>query len=107
STLKIHRREAATEPLRRLQVRSPAEVDEVALAVERDRLAGRDRRDDLGFVGLALRAEDTDGSVAVPTLARNRLVAGDDLVHAFLDLLEVLGRERFTPSEVVIEAVLD
>jgi hypothetical protein len=28
-------------------------------------------------------------------------------VHAFLDLLEVLGRERFTPSEVVIEAVLD
>ena len=34
-------------------VRAAAQVDPVALAVERDRLAGGNRRDDLGFVVLA------------------------------------------------------
>src|SRR4249919_2113075 len=51
-TCELHELEARAEPARGWQVRAAAEVYEVAVAVERDRLAGRDRRDDLGFVRL-------------------------------------------------------
>ena len=88
-------------------MRAAAEVDEIALAVERDRLAGRDRRDDLGLVNLPLLAEELDRAVAIPNLALDRLVPRNDLVHPLLDLLEVLRREGLTPSEVVVEAVFD
>src|SRR5690606_26898001 len=50
--------EAGAETPRRRQVRAAAEIDERALAVQADRLAGRDRRDDLGFVVLADALEE-------------------------------------------------
>ena len=95
------------EPARRRQVRAAAQIDEVALAIQRDRLAGRNAADDLGLVALALLQEELDGGIAIPDLAHDFLVARDDLVHALLDALEVFRRERLAAREVVVEAVLD
>ena len=103
----LHELEARAEPPRRRQVRAAAQIDERALAVQRDRLAGRDSADDLGFVALALLQEELDGRVAIPDLAHDLLVARHDLVHALLDALEILGRERLAAREIVVEAVLD
>jgi hypothetical protein len=48
-----------------------------------------------------------DSLVAVPNLARDLLVAVDDLAHLRFDLRQVVERERRIAREVVIEAVLD
>ena len=92
---------------RRGQVRPAAQVLPGALAIERDRLVAGDVADDLRLVRLADRLEVGDGLVAVPHLARDRLVAVDDLAHARLDRRQVVQRERLVSGEVVIEAVLD
>ena len=55
----LHELEARAEPPRRRQVRAAAQIDEIALAIQRDRLAGRNRADDLGLVALALGLERT------------------------------------------------
>ena len=91
----------------RRHVRPAAEVGESALRVERDILLGRDRRDDLGLVMLALRLEERDGIVARHHLAGDGLVLLRELGHLLLDGFEVLGRERPLEREIVVEAVLD
>ena len=103
----LHQLEGHGELAGRGQMRPPAEVDEPALTVERDLLALRQALDDLGLVELALVLEERDRLVPVPDLAADRLVALDDLAHAPLDLLEVLGREGRRAGEIVVKAVLD
>ncbi len=88
-------------------MRSPAQVDPVARAIGRDRLAGRQVADQLGLEGLALALEQPDRGVALPHLADQLLIAVDDLGHLLLDGGEVVGRERLLAGEVVIESVLD
>ena len=87
-------------------VRPAAEVGEAALAVDRD---GRvvDRLDQLDLVDLALVAEGAQRLVAGHLAAHERRVGLDDLGHALLDALEVLGREGLLDVEVVVEALLD
>src|SRR5579864_5423968 len=91
--------------LRVLQVRTAAEVDEIALRVQRDVAVGG--IDELHLVRLALGLE-----------ARLRLVARDllarpfaPLVELFLDLRldarEIVLVDRLGEVEVVVEAVLD
>jgi hypothetical protein len=102
-----HQLEGAAQLAGRRQVRPAAEVDESALLVDADRLVGGQVADDLRLVQLAKALEIGDRSVAVPDLARDRLVAGDDLGHPRLDLFQILGGKRLGPCEVVIEPVLD
>jgi hypothetical protein len=87
-------------------VRTPAEVDEVPLAVERD---GRrvDPAEDLDLEALAALLEEADGLLARHLLPLERHVGLHDLGHDGLDALEVFGRERLRLGEVVVEAVLD
>src|SRR6516164_367984 len=100
----IHQLEGLSEITGRRQVRAGAEVDKAALAVEADLLAFRYFADVLGLVALADVPKEADRGVPVPDLARDRLVAAHNLVHSLLDLLEVFGRERLVPGEVIIEA---
>ena len=86
---------------------SAAEIDEVALAVERDRFVGRDTRDDLRLVFFADATEELHGFVAIPDFARNRLITIDDFLHAGFDDLQVVFGKRFFAREVVVEAVVD
>ena len=102
-----HELERLAEPSGRGEVRTAAEVDPVALAVEGDGLVARDALDDLRLVLLAPLAEEPDRLVAAPHLARDGLVAVDDLAHAILHALQVLGREGLIAGEVVVEPVLD
>ena len=88
-------------------VRAAAQVLEGAFAVERDILAGGNRRDDLGLVRLAHRVEMGDRLVARQDPARHRLVLLRELGHLLLDRFEVFGRERPLVREVVVEAVFD
>src|SRR5690606_19082664 len=66
--------ERQAETAGRRQVRAAAQVDEVALPVQADRLVARDRCDDLRLVVLAQAAEELDRAVALPDLADDRLV---------------------------------
>src|SRR6266446_4812526 len=87
-------------------VRAAAEVDEVALAVERH-ARGVDAFEDLDLVGLAPLAEERYrlGPRELPAL--ERMVRGRDLAHDRFDLHEVVRRERLGLREVVVEPVLD
>src|SRR3546814_5919107 len=95
----LHQLERMPELAGRRQVRADAEVEPVALAVDRDLLALRQRLDMLGLVLLPDRGEVADRLFAVPHLAADRLVAVDDLVHALLDGRKVGGREGGLPGE--------
>jgi hypothetical protein len=88
-------------------VRPAAEVDPVALAVERDRVLLRDRGDDLGLVFLSNGRKVRDRLVARHLATLNRKILPCDLLHFFLYQGQVFRSERPLVGEVVIEAVLD
>ena len=88
-------------------VRPAAQVHEAPFAIEGDAFLGRNGRDDLGLVLLADGLEILDGLLSVPFLAHHGLVQLGQLVHAFLDGGQILGRERALVRKVVVEAVLD
>jgi hypothetical protein len=91
SARQLHQLERLGELARRRQVRTPAQVAPLAaMAVERDRLAGRDDVvDDLRLVRLANRLEVLDRFFLLPHLTIDRQVAVHDLAHLGFDLLEV------------------
>ena len=76
------------------QMRAAAQVDEIALAVQGDGLAGRDACDDFGLVDFTDAVEERHRLVAIPLLTRDRLVPVDDIFHAGLDDLQVVFRKR-------------
>ena len=84
-----------------------AEVEPVALAVDRNHRIVGQGGDVLGLVLFADLVEVADRRFPVPDLAGDRLVALDDLAHAIFDDLQVVGREGFVAGEVVVEAVFD
>ena len=88
-----------------LEVRSPAEVDEVALLVERDVALGR--VDELDLVGLALLLEVAASLVPVDLAALERPALGDLAPDLLLEALERLLGHGLGKLEVVVEAVLD
>jgi len=60
-------------------MRTAAQIDPVALAIQRDRLVARQVLDDLCLVFLALFLEQSDGIVAVHHLADEFVAARNDL----------------------------
>ena len=88
-------------------MRAAAQVDEIALLIEGDRLAGRDRLDKLDLERLVVLFVEGDRLVTGPDIADDRLVPVDDLVHARLDGGKVLVAEGRLAMEIVIEPVLD
>src|SRR3954452_21238530 len=88
-----------------LEVRTAAEVGEVALRVERDvALRGVD---ELDLERLLLRREARFRFVARDLLARPLASFLDLAFHLCLDRVEVLLADRLREEEVVVEAVLD
>ncbi len=86
-----------------LHVRAAAQVDEVAVAEDRDPLALRDVGETHELDLLATRGEDRGGLVAAHLAALERAALLDDARHLGLDLLEVLGGETAREAEVVLE----
>ena len=89
------------------QVRTTAQVDEVALAVQGKWPVRRDRLDYLGFVFFADSAEEGGSFISIPNLTTDGLIAVDDFLHACFDYLQVFFGECFLAREVVVKAILD
>src|SRR5262249_14389850 len=87
-------------------VRAAAEVDELALVIERDPVL-RDALDDLDLVVLAERPKALDRVRLAHLLAPDRKVFLHDRPHRLLDARQILGGEAAGTAEVVVEAVLD
>ena len=89
------------------EVRAAAEIEERTVAIGGDLRVRRDRREEVQLVllprGLEVLARFVTGGLGI----HERLPRGDDLAHARLDALEILGSERLLAREVVVEAVLD
>src|SRR5690606_23703556 len=84
-----------------------AEVHELAVLVERDRLALRDVGETPELVAfLSTLAYDAFGLLARDLLAGERLVLVDHLLHLGLDLREVLSGQFVIEIDVVIKAGL-
>ena len=103
----LHQLERRTDIGGGAHVRSAAQIEPVALAIQRDGLVARQVLDDLRLVFLALVLEEPDRLVAVDHLADEFFPARDDLAHLRLDRSEILRRERLVAGEVVIEPVSD
>ena len=98
-------------------MRAGAEIDEIAVAIERDRFAFGNVLDDieLELARLGSRTKGAkfatfrhvQGFVARDFDALERMVRLDLLLHLRLDLLEILGRDAVRQLDVVIETVLD
>src|SRR6266568_5138814 len=88
-----------------LEVRSPAEIREIALRVERDRAVGG--VDELDLVGLVLLEEALLRLLRRDLLARPFAPLLELAVDLCLDLREVVLVDRLRELEVVVEAVLD
>ena len=87
-------------------VRPPAQVDEVALPVERHAVGG-DALEDLDLEALPTPPEEGDRLRARHLLPLERDVGLADHAHLVLDAREVLRGERLALGEVVVEAILD
>ena len=100
-----------------LDVRPAAQVREGIALVERDFRLGIQRVavfvqaaffqavDQFQLVGLVL--EDLAGFIGRYNLLDEGVPAGDDLAHAFLDLLQVILRDRLGQVKIIVETVLD
>ncbi len=103
----LHQLESLADLTGRDHVRSPAEVEPVALRVDIDVLVLGDCVDQLDLVALALLGEHFLGLVTRPDFPGERLVARNDLRHLPLNDRQVFGREGLIAGKIVIEAVLD
>jgi len=88
-------------------VRAAAQVDPIGLAVKADLLVGGNAGDDLGFVDLALVAEELHGLVAGHDPPRDLVVGLRQLAHPLFDRDQIVRRERALVGEIVVEAVFD
>ena len=85
-------------------MRARAQVDELAVLVERDLLALGDVGEPAELVALlAAGPDDLGGLLAGDLPADERLVLVGDLLHLGLDPREVLGRQLVVEVDVVVE----
>ena len=88
-------------------MRAAAEVEPVALLVDRDFLVGGNGVDQFDLERLAMGLEPGFGFIARPFLAHDRFVGGDDLAHLFFDGGEVFRRKRLGAEKVIVKTVFD
>ena len=95
------------ELARRGDVWATAEIDEIALAVERDFLAVGNGLNQFGLVMFSDGLEEGGGLITRPDFAQNRQVAFGEFGHALFNGDEILRREGALVGEIVVEAVVD
>src|SRR6185437_16076097 len=94
-----------------------AEVDEIAVAIERNFFVWRNVFNDVDFelawlIAIAQRSEPAFFSEIERFIARNfhfleRMIGFDLLFHLGLDLLEIFRRNAVRKIDIIIETVLD
>ena len=91
----------------RKQVRSCAQVGELALPVKADDFALRQFLNQLHLVRLVVFLHERDRFGAGQFKALDLLVLLDDLLHLRLNIVKDIGREGNIAVKVIVEAVLD
>ena len=92
-------------PARRGHMRPAAEIDEVAVAIKRDHLAGLgEALDEVRLHEVVALSKGPQSLLARLILANELLVARHHFGHLRLDRFEVIGRERSRAIEVVKES---
>ena len=89
------------------KVRSCAQVSELALGIEADRLVLRKILDQLHFVRLVFLLEVLDSLVSRHCILFDLKILLDDLLHLCLDLLQVFCRQRSISVYVIVETICD
>src|SRR5690606_23150613 len=98
-----------THQLEYLQVTSrgyvgaTTQIDEIAFPIKRDTLFRRNRGNDFRFIVFADAFEEFNRIVALPLFTGDFLVLTSQLLHLFLDELEIFRRKRTLIGKVVIE----
>ena len=96
----------APDMARRRQMRSAAEIDEVALRISGNRFSIRKAFDQLHLVMLPASFEKTPmASCFVNFASGDGKIAFHDFVRACLDFFEILRRKRPIEGKVIIETV--
>ncbi len=88
-------------------MRAAAEVEPVALTIDRKFLIGGNGFHQLDLEGLAMRLEPGLGLITGPFLAHDGTVGRDDLAHLLLDGREIFRRKWLGAIEIVIKPVFD
>ena len=88
-------------------MRTATEVDEIALAVERDLLPSRNALDDLSLVVLAHGIEKAHRGISIHEFPRDGLISGRELPHLVLNGSEVLEGQRSLIGEIIVKPVLN
>ena len=102
-----HQLEGMPHATGRGQMRPAAQIDEITLLVEGDRLTSRNCLDKLYLKRLIVLLVEGDRLVTAPDIADDRLVAINDLMHARLDGGKIFVAERRLAMKIVIESVFD
>src|SRR4051812_18149943 len=84
-----------------------AQIDEIALGIQRNGLVAWNRTNDLRLVFFTLLAKKIDCLVTTPYLPLDLDVTLGDFCHPLFDRHEVVRRERAFVGEIVVEAILD
>ena len=95
------------KPARARNVRTAAQVGEVALTVKRNDFAGGNFADDFSLVVFADALEVVDGFVARQRVALDRNVLLHEFLHAGFDFFKIFGREGALKLEVIVKAIFD
>src|SRR5256885_3888752 len=88
-------------------MRAPAEIDKLAIAVERNlALAFGVLLDEVNFHPIVLSLILLNGFLAGHVLADELLIPLNHFLHALFDTLKIVGSERRRPIEVIEESRL-
>ena len=106
-TGEFHQFKMLAELARRGQMRSPAEINPIALTIDRNVITRRDCFDQLGFIGFAFSFKKFDGLIAIPNFTEKFEILVNDLRHFIFNGFKVIGRKRFITGKIIIIAVFD
>jgi hypothetical protein len=84
-----------------------AEIDKIALAIERDRFILGDRGDDVGFVFLTHVAKQGHRLIAGHDRAPHREILPGQFLHLSLNGGEILKGERPLKGKIILKPILD
>ena len=88
-------------------MRAATQINELALAIQRQVFFRRNAFDDFRLVFFAYAAEEFGRFDTFPNFSLNGLVAVNDVLHTRLDCLEIRIGEGLSASKVVVKAVFD
>ncbi len=88
-------------------MRATAQVDEIAFAIQRNGLIGRNRLNQLSLVLFAQIKEELDGIVTLPFLAADGDILLRELGHALFDRHQIFRRKGARIGKVIIKAIFN